>query len=713
MTTYNTGNPVPSGNAYDRFDNSQTFDEVVNGQLTYYANRKGQNVLSLRGMQLQFSASQQLMDAAFQEFLEGTGWSSLGAYAAGISIVSHTQTVDYEGQPYQLKSTVPASLDAPYVTTGNWAVEGVNFKLVGDSSLRQDLSGAQGASHIGTPNGTLQQSLDESLSRTFSSFSQLSMSQARHEGEIVKLLGHTVSGIGGGDFYWDAASVATPDGGSVSAVSGVTNGRWLRVRPSVISASMWGMLPNVTTDQSQSIQKALNYASSIGGGVVKPVNGISYLAMDQNTISGVGLNIPSNCWLDLRGCELRAMPTDMGGYSIVLFNEDCDMAGVFGGKIIGDRDGHTGTSGEWGMGISCRGASRIFIDSIGVDKCWGDGIVVTNNLAGDVNTPSKQIWIDKVVCDGNRRQGLSIINVDGLFLPSGTFKNTNGAAPQAGIDIEPNAGGFAKNIRIGSVHCIGNAGSGFLSFASSSTPTNKSITIDSLICDNNGATGLTIAYCSGLSIGTYFASGNLTKSCSIQISNNIDIGHVYASANGATGGFSRADFEVVGSTGVTLGRLKISGTTGGSLVFQVRGSSGVSVEKIDILNSLATEGAVVIENASSDVDFGYISVNGCPATPVAIAANCNSVTISGGRFKNLSRVGGSVIKNGSAGAIIKGIVLEPIGSVRPLYGIENTGNYSIISGCRIRPEALSGVGGTGAPIRDTSTGSVLSANITA
>ena len=174
MTTYNTGNPVPSADARDRYDNSQTFDEVINGTLTFYRSRVGSNIMSLAGMQSLFNASQIARSAsfnaaqdqrknAFQDFIEGSGWVSLGAYAAGISITSHSQTVDYQGQPYQLKPSVPASIEAPYVTTGNWATEGVKFKLVGDNSLRQDLSATTGAKEIGTKNGKLDVVLDEML----------------------------------------------------------------------------------------------------------------------------------------------------------------------------------------------------------------------------------------------------------------------------------------------------------------------------------------------------------------------------------------------------------------------------------------------------------------------------------------------------------------------------------------------------------------------
>lgn len=47
MTTYNTGNPVPSGDPFDRFDNSQTFDEVLNSDADEAVTRLGEKVKTL------------------------------------------------------------------------------------------------------------------------------------------------------------------------------------------------------------------------------------------------------------------------------------------------------------------------------------------------------------------------------------------------------------------------------------------------------------------------------------------------------------------------------------------------------------------------------------------------------------------------------------------------------------------------------------------
>ena len=151
MTIYATGNALGSTDPRDLLDNAQNLDYLMLGPLQAYADRRGVNRLSWAGIEASFAAAQAARDVAFntaqaarqevfQQYIEGSGWTSLGAYAAGVSISSHTQTVDYLGQPYSLKPSIPATVTAPYITTGNWATEGVNFKLVGDNSLRQDLA---------------------------------------------------------------------------------------------------------------------------------------------------------------------------------------------------------------------------------------------------------------------------------------------------------------------------------------------------------------------------------------------------------------------------------------------------------------------------------------------------------------------------------------------------------------------------------------------
>ena len=169
--TYKTLNPLGSNNARDLSDNASNFDEYMNSDLPSIKDRFDKRRETLTGNQVafddaqegraqefteaqteresEFNTDQSERDEAFQAFLEGTGWSSIGAYGAGVVITSHTQTIDYLGQPYALKPSIPASLTTPYVTAGVWATEGINFKLVGDNSLRQNLAAITGGELIG------------------------------------------------------------------------------------------------------------------------------------------------------------------------------------------------------------------------------------------------------------------------------------------------------------------------------------------------------------------------------------------------------------------------------------------------------------------------------------------------------------------------------------------------------------------------------------
>lgn len=152
MTTYNTGRPVPSADARDRYDNSQTFDEIINGPLTYYPNRKGANVLSMAGLAAQFN-----------EFLSNSGYETPVDYAPGISITRLTQQVRYLGELYR-----PEADAIPFVTT-TFPADEPKWISNGDNSLRQELASPAGTSLIG--DGVLM--LDERLARDLQSFAQI------------------------------------------------------------------------------------------------------------------------------------------------------------------------------------------------------------------------------------------------------------------------------------------------------------------------------------------------------------------------------------------------------------------------------------------------------------------------------------------------------------------------------------------------------------
>lgn len=126
MTTYNTGNPVPSGDARDRFDNTQTLDEFVSGPVETALTRLGDSRLTLVGMEAKFYTA--LSNLGFE--------STYLTYAAGVIIQRPTQLVIRSGIYYRV--TDPANV--PLTLTGNWDTDSLLLTDVGDASLRAALA---------------------------------------------------------------------------------------------------------------------------------------------------------------------------------------------------------------------------------------------------------------------------------------------------------------------------------------------------------------------------------------------------------------------------------------------------------------------------------------------------------------------------------------------------------------------------------------------
>lgn len=172
----------------------------------------------------------------------------------------------------------------------------------------------------------------------------------------------------------------------------------------------------------------------------------------------VGISLHSGSRFELAdGARLVAKPSHNSNYGVIrIYNVNDVVLG--GGAIVGERDHHLGSGGEWGMGIDVRGSSNVVIHDISVSKCWGDGIYLGRGVKQSV--PCKGIIIRNVTSVGNRRQGLSIVSCIGALVENSRFLNTSGTAPSAGIDLEPNKNDPVENIVIRNCIMQGNTGAG-------------------------------------------------------------------------------------------------------------------------------------------------------------------------------------------------------------------------------------------------------------
>ncbi|MBR0047396.1 MAG: right-handed parallel beta-helix repeat-containing protein [Bacteroidaceae bacterium] len=132
----------------------------------------------------------------------------------------------------------------------------------------------------------------------------------------------------------------------------------------------------------------------------------------------------------------------------------CDIIRVTGrnvqihgkGSIVGDKFTHTGSEGEWGMGISFRGASNATLRGLTIKNCWGDCVYVGKK--------SEKITIENCHLDNGRRQGISVTSAQGVMIRNCTIANVHGTNPQYAIDIEPNENCTINDVLIDHVDVV-------------------------------------------------------------------------------------------------------------------------------------------------------------------------------------------------------------------------------------------------------------------
>jgi hypothetical protein len=210
------------------------------------------------------------------------------------------------------------------------------------------------------------------------------------------------------------------------------------------------------TDDTDAFQEAIDAAGQGGGVVTVPAG--RYLLDPLRSVrlrSGVHLRMDA-------GATLLAKP-NAAERSVLLLVQDASDVTITGGALVGERDRHLGTTGEWGHGIQLRGAQRVILRDIRVSNFWGDGLsvaAINPTHANPDTAPSIDVLLERIVSLGNRRQGLTIGRSRRVRVVDCEFAGTGGTAPEAGIDIEPDAGDGAIDIEIAGCRIHDNHGPG-------------------------------------------------------------------------------------------------------------------------------------------------------------------------------------------------------------------------------------------------------------
>ncbi|MDI9240251.1 right-handed parallel beta-helix repeat-containing protein [Lysobacter sp. LF1] len=238
---------------------------------------------------------------------------------------------------------------------------------------------------------------------------------------------------------------------------------------------------NGVADDTRAFQAAINALPDSGGTVQVPPG--DYLI---NPVVGVQLRDRMHLAM-APGTRLMAKPNAAERAYVLNVNRVEDVE-ISGGRIIGERGAHLGSTGEWGHGVMIRGSQRVTVRDIHISHCWGDGISIGGAKEGGRIVPSRDITIQRVQSIGNRRQGLTIGRSRQVRVYDSTFADTEGTLPASGIDVEPDAGDMADDVLIARCIVRGNRGAGIQLYKQVSNAIVRECTIE----DNRGAGILTL-----------------------------------------------------------------------------------------------------------------------------------------------------------------------------------------------------------------------------
>lgn len=230
----------------------------------------------------------------------------------------------------------------------------------------------------------------------------------------------------------------------------------------VVNVMDKGAKGNGKADDTGAFRDAVGEVAGTGGTVYVPDGVYMIDAVEK------GIKLKSDMTLKLApGAVLKAIPNKARNYSVV------DIAGadnvtVTGGTLEGERSQHKGKGGEGGMGLRIvRGSKHIVVSGVTAKEMWGDGFYVKD--ATDVKFCA-------VTAIHNRRQGLSIVDANGVLITHSTFRDTRGTPPAAGVDLEPDRPEQKiKNVQILESEFANNVGGGIKLHGKKSTISNVEI----------------------------------------------------------------------------------------------------------------------------------------------------------------------------------------------------------------------------------------------
>lgn len=313
---------------------------------------------------------------------------------------------------------------------------------------------------------------------------------------------YTGTGLGGGEFYFDSARTAENNGFSV------IDGFVRIISGQIIYPEMAGARGNGSNDDGPALRACVDYLENSGGGGLILVSKRAYAC----SVADLGGFRPSiirplkGIHVNLNGSTLQTNDT------VTAFDYNCvdltdsDNCSVTNGVVKGNKYNPSASGGEWGMGLGMYGTRNFECRNLRIIEQGGDGIYI--GTIGSLLTYCENIKMENIVCDDNRRQGISVISIKNLEANNIICSNTSGTAPADGIDFEPNnSGEFLENVIFNNTKTFGNDGEGVKFFLPHIDNTSARISVTFHNFKSSGGDGTGVRCRNGNAIGSIRFTG--------------------------------------------------------------------------------------------------------------------------------------------------------------------------------------------------------------
>ena len=335
----------------------------------------------------------------------------------------------------------------------------------------------------------------------YNTVADMKLAENLADGAYVSTYGYTAMGDGGAANYKvrTITNEDVVDEMTLIALADETLVAELVVQNSTVYTKQFSIIGDGETDETNKLKKFFS------------VDADKYVLNSGNILVDEDIDIPSNSIVEFcEGCKLTRKTTDDNMYFMLNLVKVHDVI-IKNASLVGDRDTHTGVSGEWAYGIHIASSQNITVRNANIEKTWGDGIYIGYSYSASNQTTTKNILIDSCNILNCSRNGISVCGGEEIVVRDCYIYGTNRIAPKSGIDIEPEGpeglDSYLKNVSIENNTTEANGECGMCMNIAEGAGTNVVIDGHKSYSDKHGV----VCYALGASNSVIYSNGYIVK----------------------------------------------------------------------------------------------------------------------------------------------------------------------------------------------------------